>query len=99
MRVRDLETDAERWVDAGFVLAMTGFRPDPALLTGLGVPLDPETAVPAHDPETMETEVRGVFIAGVLAAGRDANRIFIENGREHGERIVRSFVDGVSRVE
>jgi thioredoxin reductase (NADPH) len=89
----------EEWIPNDFVLAMTGFRPDPSLLLSLDAPVSPETGVPEHDPETMETPVPGLFIAGVLAAGLDANRIFIQNGREHGGRIVRSlrtrFIDGV----
>jgi thioredoxin reductase (NADPH) len=52
------------------------------------VEIDAETGVPSHDGSTMETNVPGVFIAGVLASGYDANKIFIENGRNHGERIV-----------
>jgi thioredoxin reductase (NADPH) len=85
--------DADRWLKNDFVLAMTGFRPDPGLLRGLGVQLDPTTGIPSHDPASMETDVPGVYIAGVLAAGFDANKIFIQNGREHGERIVRRFVE------
>ncbi|BDG60905.1 YpdA family putative bacillithiol disulfide reductase [Caldinitratiruptor microaerophilus] len=75
-----------------FVFALTGYRPDHALVRSLGVSVDPVTGVPAHDPATMETNVPGLFLAGVVAAGYDANRIFIENGREHGERIVRALV-------
>jgi thioredoxin reductase (NADPH) len=71
-----------------WVLAMTGWRADPELLRALGVSIDAETGIPTHDPETMETDVPGVYIAGVLAAGHNANKIFIENGREHGGRIV-----------
>lgn len=71
-----------------FVFALTGYRPDHTLLGRLGVTIDPETGVPRHDPETMETDVPGLFLAGVIAAGYDANKIFIENGRFHGERIV-----------
>jgi thioredoxin reductase (NADPH) len=77
-----------------WVLALTGWRPDPGLLLSLGVPVDPETGVPEHDPDTMETSVSEVFIAGVLAAGLDANRIFIENGRVHGGRIVSHLLKG-----
>jgi thioredoxin reductase (NADPH) len=76
-----------------FVLALTGWKPDPRLLRRLGVPVDPETAVPAHAPETMETPVPGIFIAGVLSAGHDANRIFIENGRWHGRAIVEAVTN------
>lgn len=76
------------WLPNDFVLAMTGFHPNPDFLESLGVPLDPATAVPAHDPLTMETTVPGLYIAGVIAAGKDGNRIFVENGRLHGQRIL-----------
>lgn len=75
----------------GWVLALTGWQADPRLLRRLGVPVNEETGVPTHDPDTMETPVPGVFIAGVLAAGNDANRIFIENGRWHGRAIVEAI--------
>ena len=91
--LRDLNDGHEICLANDFVLAMTGFRPDPELLRGLDVPVDDETGIPRHDPASMETEVPGVYIAGVLAAGFDANRIFIENGREHGARIVQRFVE------
>src|SRR5438094_57921 len=51
------------------------------------VGVDETSGIPRHAPETMETNVPGVYIAGVLASGFDANKIFIENGREHGGRI------------
>ena len=78
-------------IENDFVLAMTGWRPNPVFLKALGVSVDDETGIPAHDPETMETDVSGVYIAGVIAAGRNANKIFIENGKEHGGRIVRAL--------
>ncbi|NNK48151.1 MAG: YpdA family putative bacillithiol disulfide reductase [Gemmatimonadetes bacterium] len=95
--LRDLEGGSETWLANDFVLAMTGFRPDPVLLSSLGVPLNEETGIPGHDPASMETDVPGVYIAGVLAAGFDANKIFIQNGREHGQKIVRRFA--ASRAE
>lgn len=72
---------------ADWVFAMTGWRPDDRLLRGLGVDIDPATGIPGHDPETMETNVPGVFLAGVITAGFDANKVFIENGRHHGALI------------
>ncbi len=74
------------------VLAMTGYHADTTLLRELGVPVEPDTGVPAHDPGTMATPVRGIYVAGVLAAGNDANRLFIENTRHHGEAIVGDFL-------
>jgi thioredoxin reductase (NADPH) len=73
-----------------WVLAMTGYVPDPALLRELGVTIDGETGIPTHDPATMQTDVPGVYIAGVVAAGYDANKIFIENGKLHGPLIAGS---------
>ncbi|MFL5561880.1 MAG: YpdA family putative bacillithiol disulfide reductase [Gemmatimonadaceae bacterium] len=78
----------ERRIPAERVYTMIGYMPETALLEQLGVPLDPVTGIPTHDPATMETSVPGVFIAGVLASGFDANKTFIENGRGHGELIV-----------
>ena len=86
-------TGAETEVANDWVLAMTGWRPDAALLTALSVPTDPETGIPAHDPGTMETTAPGVYIAGVIAAGYNANKIFIENGREHGALIAAHLVN------
>jgi thioredoxin reductase (NADPH) len=80
-----------------WVLAMTGWRADPHLLRALGVGIDEQTGIPAHDAATMETDVPGVFIAGVLAAGHNANKIFIENGREHGGSIVGALVERWAR--
>jgi thioredoxin reductase (NADPH) len=70
------------------VYIMTGFAPSLDLLKASGVAIDPKTGIPEHDSETLETKVAGVFIAGVVVAGYDANRVFIENGRFHGDRIV-----------
>jgi thioredoxin reductase (NADPH) len=74
-------------IPADFVLALTGYRADPRLLGTLGVTIDKATGVPTHDPQTMETNIPGVYIAGVLSCGFDANRVFIENGRGHGDLI------------
>lgn len=79
-------------IDNDFVLALTGFRPERTLLTDAGATVNPETTVPAFDPETMETDVPGLFIAGVIAAGREANEIFIESGRHHGKLIAQRIV-------
>jgi thioredoxin reductase (NADPH) len=84
----DLETSGrtER-LPAQHVYLMTGFTPSVTLLRRLGVSIDDATGIPMHDSATMQTNVPGVFIAGVLASGYDANKIFIENGRNHGDHI------------
>ncbi len=69
---------------ADFVFAMIGYHPDHSFLSSMGVEIDLETGRPAYDPDTMETNIKGLFIAGVIAAGNNANEIFIENGKFHG---------------
>ncbi len=84
--VADARGHTER-LRAHQVYLMTGFTPDTAMLERLGVAVDRETKIPTYDRSTMETNVPGVFIAGVLASGKDANKVFIENGRNHGDLI------------
>jgi thioredoxin reductase (NADPH) len=95
LRTHEGATDA---LPTDFVLALTGYRADLTLLRQLGVTVGEESGVPEHDPATMQTNVAGVYIAGVLASGRDANRIFIENGRAHGDLICRHIKTNPPRV-
>jgi thioredoxin reductase (NADPH) len=73
---------------ADAVFLLTGYHPDGALLAGAGVEVETESCIPRHDPNTFETNVPGLFVAGSLVSGKMTNRIFIENGRFHGEAIV-----------
>ena len=77
----------EQRVSASHVYTMTGYLPETGLLEAVGVPVDAETGIPTHDPTTMATPVGGIYLAGVIASGLKANRIFIENGRDHGSLI------------
>lgn len=77
----------EQRVSASHVYTMTGYLPETGLLEAVGVPVDAETGIPTHDPTTMATPVEGIYLAGVIASGLKANRIFIENGRDHGDLI------------
>jgi thioredoxin reductase (NADPH) len=71
------------------VFLLTGYHPDWALLAGAGVVIDAEGAVAKYDPETFETDVPNLFLAGGVVSGRNTAPVFIENGRAHGERIAR----------
>jgi len=70
-----------------FVFAMTGYHPDLEFLGRHGITLDPLTQRPKTNPETLESERKGIYLAGVLVAGMHTNEIFIENGRFHGAQI------------
>jgi thioredoxin reductase (NADPH) len=76
-----------------FVLALTGFRPNRKLLEEAGVQMQPGGDKPVHNPETMETNIKGLYIAGVIASGENANEVFIETGRFHGKLIAQDLAD------
>ncbi|MBZ0113957.1 MAG: YpdA family putative bacillithiol disulfide reductase [Thermoanaerobaculia bacterium] len=76
--------------DAVYILI--GYRPELELAAALGVTIDPHTSVPAVDPETCESNIPGFYVAGTLQAGNDTGRIFIENSRDHGARIVQHYL-------
>jgi len=71
-----------------FVFALTGYHPDFDFLRQAGVEIDSVTHRPRCDPETLESNVAGIYLAGVIIAGIDTNEIFIENGRFHGKQII-----------
>ena len=70
-----------------FVFAMTGYHPDFEFLQSLGVRIEGEDRLPVCDPKTKESNVPGIYLAGVIVAGSRTNEIFIENGRFHGRLI------------
>ncbi|MBZ5671006.1 MAG: YpdA family putative bacillithiol disulfide reductase [Acidobacteriia bacterium] len=75
-------------VENDFVFALTGYHPDFNFLRRAGVEIDPQTQRPRCDPETLESNIPGIYLAGVIIAGMDTNEIFIENGRFHGKQII-----------
>jgi thioredoxin reductase (NADPH) len=70
------------------VFALTGYHPDFSFIESLGVQLDPESRRPTLNPHTLESNVPGVHLAGVVIGGRHTGEIFIENGRFHGKQII-----------
>ena len=76
---------------ADAVLLMTGYRSDTALLRAAGAAIDEAEGAPVHHPDTFETTLPNLFLAGAVVAGRQSGRIFIENGRFHGEVVIREI--------
>ena len=74
-----------------FVFAMTGYHPDFEFLESMGVRLEGEDRLPVCDPKTKESNVPGIYLAGVIVAGSRTNEIFIENGRFHGQLIAQAL--------
>ncbi len=94
-RVRDIREDdvvlntpqGEVRLKNDFVFAMTGYHPDFDFLRKLGVQLTDRDCRPVCNPETLESNVPGIYLAGVIVAGSATSEIFIENGRFHGRQI------------
>lgn len=81
--------DGEVLIEADFVLALTGYRPDLEFLRSAGVTVSEGlSCTPTYNPETMETNVPGLFLAGVVCGGLETHKWFIENSREHAVLIV-----------
>jgi thioredoxin reductase (NADPH) len=81
-----------------FVFAMTGYHPDFDFLTSLGVELGNEDRCPVCDPQSLESNVPGIYLAGVIIAGERTNEIFIENGRFHGRQIASDLKEKLAAV-
>jgi thioredoxin reductase (NADPH) len=79
-----------------YVFAMTGYHPDFSFLTALGINIEGEDRCPACDPKSLESNVSGVYLAGVIIAGDRTNEIFIENGRFHGRQIASDLKEKLS---
>jgi thioredoxin reductase (NADPH) len=80
-----------------FVFALIGYQPDLEFLNATGITLEPETQRPRTNPDTLESERTGIFLAGVIVAGMHTNEIFIENGRFHGQLIAQAIASQLAR--
>ena len=87
--------DGELVIENDFVIAMTGYRPDFEMLKKLGVQLDENSNLPAYNAETMETNLAGLYLAGVVCGGMDTHKWFIENSRVHAEQIFAAIAAAV----
>jgi thioredoxin reductase (NADPH) len=75
-----------------FVMAMTGYKPNFDFLAKLGIKLSKDKFVPKYNPDTMETNVPGLYLAGVVCGGLDTHLWFIENSRVHADMIIGDMV-------
>ena len=84
--------EGELVIENDFVLAMTGYQPDFSFLKRIGIEIgEDEYTTPFHNPDTMETNVDGVYLAGVICGGLKTNKWFIENSRDHSKIIIKEI--------
>ena len=84
-------------IKTDFAFVLIGYRPNVTFLQKLGITIDPESLAPVHHPETMESNIDNLFVAGGMVGGKFNNKVFIENGREHGKKIVAAIRSAGSR--
>jgi thioredoxin reductase (NADPH) len=91
-----LETpEGRETIKNDFVFALTGYHPDFGFLEGLGITCQGDDRLPVCNKETLESNVPGIFLAGVIVAGSRTNEIFIENGRFHGRQIAAALASSL----
>ena len=86
--IRNQKTNEQSELSNDFVFALTGYHTDNDFLRSCGIEIDPETLKPSFNPATLESNVTGIYLAGVVTAGKETGKIFIENGRFHGGQII-----------
>ncbi len=86
--IENNQTGERKELPADFVFLLVGYLPDARLLREAGIELTSDTLVPVYNPQTFETNVKGLYLAGTVVAGIHTEKIFIENGREHARMIV-----------
>lgn len=80
-------------IENDFVVALTGYLPNFSFLKSLGVDLTGKYLIPSYDPKTMETNVAGIYLAGVICGGKETHKWFIENSRVHAEMIISDIME------
>ena len=97
MAIRETEVDIQTpegliTIPNDWVIAMTGYQPDLSFLQKLGIELsDDDVRKPVINDTTHETNIPGIFLAGVICGGMNTHRLFIENSREHAENIIQAI--------
>lgn len=86
--IENLDDGSTKRIDADFVFLMTGYRPDAHFLEKVGITLEGENLIPKLNPETFESNIDGIYLGGSIIGGEETAKIFIENGRLHGEPII-----------
>ena len=80
-------------IENDFVLAMTGYLPDFEFLKNIGLEMKGECLNPSYNPDTMESNIDGIYLAGVVCGGRDTHLWFIENSRIHASQIIQDIIN------
>jgi len=92
VQIRNLKNNEESEIATDFVFLMTGYRPDADFLQKVGIKLNGEFLIPEVSADTYESNVPGIYMAGSIIGGEETAKIFIENGKAHGEVIIQDIM-------
>ena len=84
-------------IPADAVLLLIGYHPNCDLMEKTNININKETLVPEFDEDTLESNVKGIYLAGSIIAGKNSNKIFIENSREHGNKIINHVLNSTGQ--
>lgn len=90
--IENLDDGSRNRIDADFVFLMTGYRPDAHFLRKVGITLEGENLIPKINPKSYESNVKGIYLGGSIIGGEETAKVFIENGRLHGQPIIRDIL-------
>ena len=90
--VENLDTGLTTHIDADFVFLMTGYRPDAHFLKKVGITLEGENLIPKLNSESFESNIEGIYLGGSIIGGEETAKVFIENGRLHGQPIIQDIL-------
>lgn len=96
--IKEQGQEEEQILPADFVFMLIGYTPDVELLESVGVEVKKESLAPVYDPETCETNVKGLYLAGTVVSGIRTEKVFIENGRYDGAKIVKSILEAKKQM-
>lgn len=95
--VENLKGQERMEIESSYVFILTGYLPDVDFMELCGMKVNPESKEPFYDEETFETNVQNLYVAGTLTAGVHTEKVFIENGRLHGEKIIKDILKKESK--
>ncbi|MEO1655766.1 MAG: YpdA family putative bacillithiol disulfide reductase, partial [Bacteroidota bacterium] len=96
--MKEKDQEEEQILPADFVFMLIGYTPDVNLLRSIGVEVDPKHLAPLFNPETFESNIKGLYLAGTVVSGVRTEKVFIENGRYDGRKIVKNILESKKQM-
>jgi len=97
VHIVNIDTNEETIIPTDFVFLMIGYRPDAEFMTKSGIQLEGEMLIPKINPETYESNVPGIYLAGSVIGGEETAKVFIENGKLHAQPVLKDILQKIRK--